>query len=85
MINQIKFILNVAQVNEMDWVGVAWPLALRELQKDSTNFLNHMMYPKVQKCVVKKSFERFQFNRCCLFNIIYFKSLMYYFIELKWY
>lgn len=33
----------------IDWVEVMWPRALRALQKDSTNSMEDMWYPKVQK------------------------------------
>ena len=33
----------------MDWVNVVWPQDLIEQQKDSTNSLADMKYPKVRK------------------------------------
>jgi len=35
----------------MDWVDLAWPWYLKEYQRESTNLLDQMMYPKVQKLV----------------------------------
>ena len=39
------------QVHELDWVNCAWPWFYKELQTQSTNVLDSMMYPKVQKLV----------------------------------
>lgn len=36
-------------VRQIDWVDVVWPRYLKELQTESTNALDEMMYPKVQK------------------------------------
>ncbi|XP_046452222.1 jmjC domain-containing histone demethylation protein 1-like isoform X2 [Daphnia pulex] len=36
-------------VSLLDWVEVMWPRALRMLQKESTNSMDDMWYPKVQK------------------------------------
>ena len=36
-------------VREIDWVDVVWPRQLKESQTESTNSLDDMMYPKVQK------------------------------------
>ena len=33
----------------MDWVDLVWPEHLRAEQRESTNKLSGMMYPKVQK------------------------------------
>jgi len=35
----------------MDWIDLAWPWYYKELQTQSTNALDSMMYPKVQKSV----------------------------------
>ena len=35
----------------MDWIDLAWPWYYKELQTQSTNALDNMMYPKVQKSV----------------------------------
>jgi len=35
----------------MDWIDLAWPWYYKELQTQSTNALDSMMYPKVQKLV----------------------------------
>ena len=37
------------QVRQIDWVDRVWPRHLKELQTESTNVLDDMMYPKVQK------------------------------------
>jgi len=39
------------QVHDMDWIDLAWPWFYKELQTQSTNALDSMMYPKVQKSV----------------------------------
>ncbi|KZS21040.1 JmjC domain-containing Histone demethylation protein 1 [Daphnia magna] len=36
-------------VSLLDWVEVMWPRALKALQKESTNAMDDMWYPKVQK------------------------------------
>ncbi|XP_001606028.1 jmjC domain-containing histone demethylation protein 1 [Nasonia vitripennis] len=36
-------------VRQIDWVDVVWPKHLKEAQVESTNLLEDMMYPKVQK------------------------------------
>ncbi|XP_043200889.1 jmjC domain-containing histone demethylation protein 1-like [Amphibalanus amphitrite] len=36
-------------VRQIDWVDRVWPRHLKELQTESTNVLDDMMYPKVQK------------------------------------
>ncbi|XP_050442390.1 jmjC domain-containing histone demethylation protein 1 isoform X3 [Adelges cooleyi] len=36
-------------VRELDWVDCVWPKHLKESQIESTNVLDEMMYPKVQK------------------------------------
>lgn len=33
----------------MDWVDCVWPKHLKESQTESTNVIDDMMYPKVQK------------------------------------
>ncbi|XP_056625039.1 lysine-specific demethylase 2A isoform X1 [Triplophysa dalaica] len=38
-----------ASVDMIDWVDNMWPRHLKELQRDSTNAINDMQYPKVQK------------------------------------
>lgn len=37
------------QVRQIDWVDCVWPRHLKEAQRESTNALDEMMYPKVQK------------------------------------
>lgn len=37
------------QVRELDWVDCVWPKHLKESQTESTNVIDDMMYPKVQK------------------------------------
>jgi len=39
------------QIHDMDWIDLAWPWYYKELQTQSTNALDNMMYPKVQKSV----------------------------------
>ncbi|CAG0879254.1 unnamed protein product [Darwinula stevensoni] len=39
-------------VRQIDWVDNVWPQHLKELQTESTNVLEDMMYPKVQKYVL---------------------------------
>ncbi|XP_030376620.1 jmjC domain-containing histone demethylation protein 1 [Scaptodrosophila lebanonensis] len=36
-------------VRQIDWVDVVWPKQLKDAQKEGTNLLGGMMYPKVQK------------------------------------
>ncbi|XP_061393788.1 jmjC domain-containing histone demethylation protein 1 [Musca vetustissima] len=36
-------------VRQIDWVDVVWPKRLKDAQKEATNLLGNMMYPKVQK------------------------------------
>lgn len=53
-------------VQELDWVNCFWPSRLKGSKK-STNVINQMMYPKVQKyCLmfVKSSFIDFNINFC---------------------
>lgn len=40
-----------AQVDLIDWVDNMWPRHLKERQRDSTNSITDMQYPKVQKYV----------------------------------
>lgn len=45
-------LLSVAvQVDLIDWVDNMWPRHLKERQRDSTNSITDMQYPKVQKYV----------------------------------
>lgn len=37
------------QVREVDWVDTAWPQHLKDCQTESTNAIDKMKYPKVQK------------------------------------
>lgn len=37
------------QVDLIDWVDNMWPRHLKERQRDSTNSITDMQYPKVQK------------------------------------
>lgn len=39
----------ILQVRFIDWVDCVWPRHLKEAQRESTNALDEMMYPKVQK------------------------------------
>jgi F-box/leucine-rich repeat protein 10/11 len=36
-------------VRQIDWVDKVWPRHLKELQIESSNSIDDMMYPKVQK------------------------------------
>lgn len=36
-------------MRELDWVDCVWPKHLKESQTESTNAIDDMMYPKVQK------------------------------------
>lgn len=45
----IIFIYYFIQVRELDWVDCVWPKHLKESQTESTNVIDDMMYPKVQK------------------------------------
>lgn len=36
-------------VRQIDWVDAVWPKHLKEQQHESTNAIDEMMYPKVQK------------------------------------
>ncbi|XP_073830990.1 lysine demethylase 2 [Musca autumnalis] len=36
-------------VRQIDWVDVVWPKRLKDAQREATNLLGNMMYPKVQK------------------------------------
>ncbi|XP_065361123.1 jmjC domain-containing histone demethylation protein 1 [Calliphora vicina] len=36
-------------VRQIDWVDVVWPKSLKDAQREGTNLLGNMMYPKVQK------------------------------------
>lgn len=42
------------QVDLIDWVDNMWPRHLKERQRDSTNAIIDMHYPKVQKWVDQK-------------------------------
>jgi len=39
-------------VRQIDWIEKAWPRHLKQMQKDFTNNLEDMMYPKVQKFMI---------------------------------
>ena len=45
----ITFLLLTLQVDLIDWVDNMWPRHLKERQRDSTNAIIDMHYPKVQK------------------------------------
>ncbi len=40
---------DVFQVQQIDWVDTAWPRYQKELQKEGSNIIKKMHYPKVQK------------------------------------
>lgn len=42
-------------VKQMDWVDLVWPKHLKKAQKEGTNALHEMKYPKVQKYVLIRS------------------------------
>uniref|UniRef100_A0A671NQ35 Lysine-specific demethylase 2A-like n=1 Tax=Sinocyclocheilus anshuiensis TaxID=1608454 RepID=A0A671NQ35_9TELE len=44
-----KFFSMLLQVDMIDWVDNMWPRHLKERQRDSTNSITEMQYPKVQK------------------------------------
>lgn len=44
-----NFLLLTIQVDLIDWVDNMWPRHLKERQRDSTNAIIDMHYPKVQK------------------------------------
>ena len=43
------YCLRTIQVREVDWVDIAWPQHLKDCQTESTNVIDKMKYPKVQK------------------------------------
>ncbi|EDW15837.2 jmjC domain-containing histone demethylation protein 1 [Drosophila mojavensis] len=44
-----NFVQSPEIVRQIDWVDVVWPKQLKDAQKEGTNLLGGMMYPKVQK------------------------------------
>uniref|UniRef100_A0A0K2TRG6 [histone H3]-dimethyl-L-lysine(36) demethylase n=1 Tax=Lepeophtheirus salmonis TaxID=72036 RepID=A0A0K2TRG6_LEPSM len=44
-----NYVIPPKVVRDIDWTENIWPRHLKEEQKDGTNDLNHMKYPKVQK------------------------------------
>ncbi|XP_037948315.1 jmjC domain-containing histone demethylation protein 1 isoform X2 [Teleopsis dalmanni] len=44
-----KYIQSPEIVRQIDWVDVVWPKQLKDAQKEGTNVIGEMMYPKVQK------------------------------------
>lgn len=44
-----SFIQSPEIVRQIDWVDVVWPKRLKDAQREGTNLLGNMMYPKVQK------------------------------------
>lgn len=44
-----QFVDSPAIVKQMDWVDLVWPRHLKKMQKEGTNALHEMKYPKVQK------------------------------------
>ncbi|XP_022085617.1 lysine-specific demethylase 2A-like isoform X2 [Acanthaster planci] len=44
-----EFVQAPSIVRQMDWVDIVWPQHLKKDQRDSTNTLAEMKYPKVQK------------------------------------
>lgn len=43
------YVMSPTIVRQLDWVDTVWPLGLKDSQKESTNSMDDMMYPKVQK------------------------------------
>lgn len=53
-----NYVQSPSIVRKVDWVDVVWPRHLKEAQTESTNLLEDMMYPKVQKyCLVVQVFD----------------------------
>ncbi|XP_039298773.1 jmjC domain-containing histone demethylation protein 1 isoform X1 [Nilaparvata lugens] len=44
-----NYVQSPSLVREIDWVDCVWPRHLKEAQTESTNVIDEMMYPKVQK------------------------------------
>lgn len=44
-----NYVQSPSVVRQVDWVDVVWPKQLKEAQVESTNSLDDMWYPKVQK------------------------------------
>lgn len=44
-----NYVQSPSVVRQVDWVDVVWPKQLKEAQVESTNALDEMWYPKVQK------------------------------------
>lgn len=44
-----NYVQSPALVRQIDWVDCVWPRHLKEVQTESTNAIDEMMYPKVQK------------------------------------
>lgn len=44
-----QYVDSPSVVKEIDWVNLAWPRHLIKMQKNGTNAINEMKYPKVQK------------------------------------
>ncbi|XP_037711805.1 jmjC domain-containing histone demethylation protein 1 [Drosophila subpulchrella] len=44
-----RFVQSPEIVRQIDWVDVVWPKQLKDAQREGTNLLGGMMYPKVQK------------------------------------
>lgn len=65
------FIFVVSQVDIIDWVDNMWPRHLKERQRDSTNSILDMQYPKVQKYATVMSV-------CCSISGITLSRMCYY-------
>lgn len=61
------------QVDLIDWVDNMWPRHLKERQRDSTNAIIDMHYPKVQKWVNQK---------CKIFPLL---KMPYWYLLHQWY
>ncbi|KAK3927362.1 JmjC domain-containing histone demethylation protein 1 [Frankliniella fusca] len=44
-----NYVKSPSIVRQIDWVDVVWPRHLKEQQQETTNAIDEMMYPKVQK------------------------------------
>lgn len=47
-----QYIIPPKIVRQIDWIEKAWPRHLKETQKNYTNNIDEMMYPKVQKFLI---------------------------------
>ena len=50
-IDSTELSISITQVRQLDWVDNVWPKELIRQQRDSTNNMDDMKYPKVRKYV----------------------------------